>query len=97
MSVIAKALAVLRCPRGHPLVKEVARLAEANVADYRPDEISNLLYGLSHLRYSDMQVYYACVRQCIRILEDPAHPYADRRWMNYQVHGQEGRLARCVD
>jgi hypothetical protein len=59
---IANAIKALGClrvsaiPEVQALAKAAAKSAEAHMEDYRPDEISNLLYGLSLLRCSETQV-----------------------------------------
>lgn len=63
----------------------MARHAEAKVPEFRPDELATLLYGLSHLACTEMTVYYAAVRQLIRVLEEPGHPWAEKRYMNHKI------------
>ncbi len=40
--------------------------------EFRPDEMSNLLYGLSLMKCNEMQTYHTAVSRCKQLLEDPS-------------------------
>lgn len=71
LCTLVKALGTLRVGGAdvQVVVAAAARAAEARMHELRTAEISNLLYGLSLLKYGDMQVYYASVIQTIRLME----------------------------
>ena len=59
LSNVIKALGSLRVaglPDVQSVAREAAKLAEAKMEDFRPDEVSNLLYGLSLMRYNELPV-----------------------------------------
>ena len=56
---VIKALGSLRVggmPEVQAIAREAAKLAEAKIEEFRPDEMSNLLYGLSLMRCNDLPV-----------------------------------------
>lgn len=71
LCTLVKALGTLRVGGAdvQAVVAAAAKAAEARMHELRTAEISNLLYGLSLLKYGDMQVYYASVIQTIRLME----------------------------
>ncbi|KAG1677347.1 hypothetical protein FOA52_010726 [Chlamydomonas sp. UWO 241] len=66
-----KALASLRVhgARVQVLVAAVSAATEKQVEDFRHQEMSNILYGLSIMRSTDLAPYYAVVRELLKRME----------------------------
>ena len=82
---VIKALGSLRVaglPEAQTLARDAARLSEARMAEFRPDEMSNLLYGLSLMRINELPVYHAAVLQCRQLMEGEPNTL---RWLNHKV------------
>eukprot|EP00798_Chlamydomonas_sp_ICE-L_P003815 gene3813-13885_t len=96
LSLTMKAFARLGCHPGHPLVVEIAEHAEQQISQMQTDDITSLLFGLSAVGYDNLAVYYACVRQCIRMLEVPKQPNAEGRPMNFYALNSVVKSCRLV-
>eukprot|EP00955_Chlamydomonas_euryale_P023928 251863-Chlamydomonas_euryale.AAC.11 len=88
---VVKALASVRRPNGSArtaaLAAAVAGAAERRIEDFSPCEMSNMLYGLALLRYTEPAPYSAAVRELLKRLDAAAGAHGiTHRTLNSIVH-----------
>jgi len=71
--------------RAAALAEDLASLAAQRMSEFRPEEIANLLYGISVLRCHDMTVYQACVSRLVTLLEEVPTSSGNVRQLDYRV------------
>lgn len=74
LAMVAKAMALLQW-RSDMLLQQLVELAEERMHEFKPLELSQLLWSLYQLRCTQQSIYQTVIRRCFALLQNPQGPY----------------------